>query len=445
MNFFWRELHRSHRFLAWLKGWMHRRFTRTGLAVLGALTVAAVLGTDTDNSVAYQAFTLLVFLLLLALLLSLRFKLRYTATRQLPRFATAGQTFGYRVRVNGLGAKALRGLTVMERPANPLPTFQEWLAQKRADSRKTRSFRVSPSRNPWLMARTKEAPLPPTVPGQEAEARIEVTPLRRGVLRLEGLALARPEPLGLMRALASVSLPQTVPVLPRRYPIPMLALPGTMKYQEGGVTQASNVGQSDEFVSLRDYRHGDPLRHIHWRSWAKAGKPIVKEFEDEFFVRHALVLDTFIDVPHSELFEEAVAVAASFACSVLTQESLLDLLFVGAQAYCFTAGRGLAHSTQLLEVLAGVRPCTDQPFRTLEPLVLNHITSTSGCVCVLLAWDGERQEFVRKLKLLGLPLLVLVLVDASQKTELDPGPLQDEIGSFHVLEVGKIEAGLARL
>jgi uncharacterized protein (DUF58 family) len=56
-----------------------------------------------------------------------------------------------------------------------------------------------------------------------------------------------------------------------------------MKYQQGGVALASNVGQSDEFVALRDYRQGDPLRHIHWRSWARAGKPVVKEFEDEFF------------------------------------------------------------------------------------------------------------------------------------------------------------------
>ena len=82
---------------------------------------------------------------------------------------------------------------------------------------------------------------------------------------------------------------------------------------------AANIGHSDEFVSLRDYRRGDPVRHIHWRSWAKTGMPIVKEFEDEFFVRHALVLDTFSDEPHSELLEEAVSVAASFACSVLTQ------------------------------------------------------------------------------------------------------------------------------
>ena len=31
-----------------------------------------------------------------------------------------------------------------------------------------------------------------------------------------------------------------------------------MKYQQGGVALAANVGRSEEFVSLRDYRRGDP-------------------------------------------------------------------------------------------------------------------------------------------------------------------------------------------
>ena len=180
-------------------------------------------------------------------------------------------------------------------------------------------------------------------------------------------------------------LPQTVLILPRRYPLPAIALPGTVKYQEGGVALAASVGQSEEYVALRDYRHGDPLRHIHWRSWARVGRPVVKEFEDEFFVRHALVLDTFTDHPHSEVFEEAVSVAASFACTLPTQESLLDLLFVGPQSYCFTAGRGVAHVEQMLEILASVRACADQPFRALEHLVLSHVEAVSGCICVLVA------------------------------------------------------------
>jgi uncharacterized protein (DUF58 family) len=273
---------------------------------------------------------------------------------------------------------------------------------------------------------------------------VEVLPLHRGILHFTGVTLARPDPLGLFRAFRRVAVPQTVLILPKRYPIPPIALPGALRYQEGGVALAANVGASEEFVALRDYRHGDPLRHIHWRSWAKTGKPIVKEFEDEFFVRHALVLDTFDDEPDSELLEEAVSVAASFACTVLTQESLLDLLFVGNQSYCFTAGRGLAQADQMLEILAAVRNCADKPFATLEHLVLNHIAAMSGCICVLQRWDEARQNFVQKLRALGIPLLVLVVVRPGGKKP-DAGPLRDDPENFHVLEIGRIGEELGKL
>jgi uncharacterized protein (DUF58 family) len=269
--------------------------------------------------------------------------------------------------------------------------------------------------------------------------------LRRGVLRFTSVTVACPDWLGLFRSFCRVSCPQTVLILPKRYPLPPIALPGQRKYQEGGVALAANIGCSEEFVSLRDYRHGDPLRHIHWRSWARTGKPIVKEFEDEFFMRHALVLDTFTDEPHSQVLEEAVSVAASFACTVLTQESLLDLLFVGHQSYCFTAGRGLGTADQMLEILASVQNCADRPFAALEHLVFNQLRVVSGCVCVLQQWDEPRRQFVRKLKALNVPVLVLVVVPPGGGISGAGGPLVAADGSLHVLEAGKISEGLSRL
>lgn len=306
-------------------------------------------------------------------------------------------------------------------------------------------FRRARGRDPFSQAMVKESRVPTLLSGGEAEVRIELVPSRRGVLRFVGATVARTDPLGLVRSFAKTLAPQTVLILPKRYPLSTAALPGVMKYQEGGVALASNVGRSEEFVSLRDYRYGDPLRKIHWRSWAKAGKPIVKECEDEFFVRHALILDTFTDRPHSEPFEEAVSVAASFACTLLTQESLLDLMFVGSETYCFTAGRGLAHIDQMLEILASVTVCRDRSFRALETAVLSHAGTVSGCVCVFLTWDAERQELARKLRMLGVPLRVLVVVASGANTALDPGPMRDSPEQFHVLEAGKVEQALARL
>ena len=426
--------------------WARRRFTLAGLCVAGGFVVAGAVGSDIENTVTYQAFALLLALLLQAFACSFFFRARFSATRSLPRFGTAGQPLQYSVRVKNLTAKNQTGLTLLEELADLRPAFSDWLAFQMAESRRVRPFRVSQRRrkNPFRLATVKEAEMPPMPPNGEAEVRVEIMPLRRGILHFAGVTLARPDPLGLFRSFIKVSAPQTTLILPKRYPIPPIALPGALRYQEGGVALAANIGRSEEFVSLREYRHGDPMRHIHWRSWAKVGKPIVKEFEDEFFVRHALVLDTFDEEPNSEILEEAVSVAASFACTILTQESLLDLLFVGNQSYCFTAGRGLAHAEQMLEILASVKNCADKKFETLEHLVIGHISAVSGCICVLQRWDDARKSFVKKLRTLNIPLLVLVVVGPGEKKP-DAGPMRDAPENFRVLEIGHIEEELAKL
>jgi uncharacterized protein (DUF58 family) len=442
-----RILYLFYRLFSGSKHRLFRRVTQTGFAVTGATVVAAMMGVDPDNTVGYQGFTLLFALLVVATAFTFYFRLRFSAVRLLPRFGTAGQPFSYRVAVRNRTSRPQTGLTLLDNLADPRPSFREWKALQLDDERHLRPFRISRRRrtNPFQLATVKEAAVPPIPAHQEVQAEVQLTPLRRGLLRFDALSLARTDPFGLFRTFVKLPLPQTVLILPKRYWLPSVALPGAMKYQQGGVALASNVGQSDEFVALREYRRGDPIRHIHWRSWAKVGKPIVKEFEDEFFVRHALVMDTFTERPHSDEFEEAVSVAASFACTVLTQESLLDLLFVGTEAYCFTAGRGLAHADQMLEILASVRPCPDRPFSSLETLVLNHASAVSGCICVLLAWDDVRRDLVRKLKALGLPVLVLVVFEKAPARPLDPGPMRDEPDRLHALEIGRIEEQLATL
>jgi uncharacterized protein (DUF58 family) len=447
MNLIFRILYRLYRLVSWFKYWVPRRFTRCGLGILVALAACAVMVPDTDNNLAYQAFTFLLVLLLISWCFCFFFKAQVAVERLLPRFGTAGSPLSYMLLVRNLTQRSQMGLTVLEDLADQRPGFKDWLAVQLADERRIRSFRFAHRRrrHQFKLASVNESSVPPLAPGRQAEAKIDLLPLRRGVLRLRGVTLARPDPLGLLRAFVKLPVPQQVLILPKRYPVPPVALPGAMKYQQGGVALAASVGQSEEFVSLREYRHGDPMRHIHWRSWAKAGKPVVKEFEDEFFVRHALVLDTFTDHPRGEAFEEAVAVAASFACTLQTQESLLDLLFVGTESYCFTAGRSLGNADQMLQILASVRACNDQPFSNLEHLVLNHVRLVSGCICILLAWDQPRREFVKKLRELGLPALVLVVLEPHQNRSIRPGPMSDQPGQFHVLEVGQIEQGLARL
>lgn len=428
-----------------------RRFTKAGVIVLLALVAAGVQGVDTSLSMAYQAFTLLLFLVVLAVVGTRFSRVRFQAQRKLPRFGSAGQPLSYHVTIRNLSRRRQEGLVLFEDLEPALPGYAEYLRTPEPEERQRNWLdrHYGYYRWMWLVEQRDQGRLPAQTlpalpPGGEGEVRCEFTPKRRGVLRFTGVTLGCPEPFNLFRSLKPAALPQNVLILPRRYPLPSFALPGSMKYQQGGVALAASVGESEEFVSLRDYRPGDPLRHIHWKSWARTGRPIVKEFQEEFFMRHALVLDTFTDRAFSPEFEEAVSVAASFAATVDTQDTLLDLMFVGSQAYCFTVGRGVAHTEQMLEILAGVEVCLDRPFNSLSELVLEHVAAVSGCICVLLSWDEARQDFVRRLDAMGIPLLVLVVTGAGAP-KLDPGPLRNQAGRFHQLEPGRVAEQLARL
>ena len=208
---------------------------------------------------------------------------------------------------------------------------------------------------------------------------------------------------------------------------------------------AAGVGEMEEFVALREYRRGDSLRRVHWRSTARLGELVVKEFQDEYLVRHALLLDTFCEASRDALFEQAVAIAASFACTVPDQDSLLDLLFVGPRAVCVTSGRGVGHTEQMLEVLAAVTPERENRFADLESLLLRHRIALSGCLLVLLDWDEPRRALVRRIKALQLPCWVLLLVPAGASSGFDAGPPEDQPDRLILLEHGRIREGLQQL
>src|SRR2546425_11794050 len=100
-----RLLYRFYRLVSGVRYWAAKRFRRAGWFVLCALIAAGIMGLDTENSVAYQGFTLLLLLLLVAVAFSWFFRARFSATRLLPRFGTVDHPMDYTVIVQNLTPK----------------------------------------------------------------------------------------------------------------------------------------------------------------------------------------------------------------------------------------------------------------------------------------------------------------------------------------------------
>jgi uncharacterized protein (DUF58 family) len=444
-------LHKNYRFSSALKYWVQRKFTPAGALMIAAALLTGGIGVDTNQAIAYQTFALLWCLLLVSAIWSLFRPPRFRAVRFLPRVGTAGQPLHYRISVINPGDRLENSVIVTEDFGDPRPTYAEFANNPEPGERRRnpfdRFFRFY--RWMWLMAGKQVATsvpvkLPPLRPGRALETEMRLLPKHRGHLRLEGMLFSISDPFGLCRSYSQCSAPDTILILPKRYALPTLSIGGAAQYQPGGVSLASSVGESDEFLSVREYRRGDPLRHIHWKSTSKTGKLIVKEFQREYLVRQALILDTFLEEANSPVFEEAVSIAASFALELNSQDSLLDLLFVGPRAFSITAGQGVAQVSHMLEILASVQPCTKAKFGQLEEIVLRQIALVSGAVCIFLKWDEDRKSLVEQIDSLGIPQLILILKKSGEKDSVIKLE-RSRFARIAVIDSGKVQEDLTKL
>src|SRR6185369_2412822 len=139
------------------------------------------------RSMSYQLFTLLLAAIALAAPFAFRFRPRIAIERKLPRLATAGVPFGYRIVMRNQSPAAQRGLLLRDNFADPRPTYVQFRSAVKAD---WSLFRRPTLFDIWrrLIAANGSVALDERtvdeLPAARAlELNAEVKPQRRGVLR----------------------------------------------------------------------------------------------------------------------------------------------------------------------------------------------------------------------------------------------------------------------
>ena len=412
-----------------LNFWIARRLGPAGMSICLLMIATSFIAMSQPRDSAYQILSLTLALSGIGLVWALFRRARAGVVRHLPRYGTAGTTLRYQAEVRNLGGKGLAGVSLIETPPDPRPSLGVFAreAEPGEDERNAFDRFFAYYRWHWQVQRRRVfdggRSLDGFSVGRGTTMRVmmEITPRKRGVIALGDMRMILPDPLGLFQSCARLDgASNTLVVLPRRYPLPPVELPGGAIHRIGSEANTNSVGTNGEFVGLRDYRQGDPMRLIHWKSWARTGRPIVKELEDTHYPRHGLVIDTFAGGTQDAAFEELVSVAASFTSGIDTRESLLDLMFVEGKAHRVTVGRGVERAEKMLEVLAGVALTESNEFSELATLVKSHDSDLASCLVLLLGWDERRAAFLADLRSGGL-LCVPVVVGFGEKPAGAPG------------------------
>jgi uncharacterized protein (DUF58 family) len=249
--------------------------------------------------------------------------------------------------------------------------------------------------------------------GRSVELTAEFQAMKRGRYLLRGPSVRSTDPLRLATTRATAEDDQVLLVYPRYYSMEEFTVPLGRRYQPGGIPLSSSTGDAIEFVGTREYRQGDPVKNIHWKSWARRGEPVVKEFEEEYFCRIAIILDTFLPKRPSpaelSAFESAISVVASIADHFSRGEYIVDILAAGPDIYEVSAGRSLAYLENILDVLSCLDPCGQPPFEGIGPALFDKLAQITTVVAVLLDWDAPRENFLRRVKSLGTSVRAIIV------------------------------------
>jgi hypothetical protein len=182
---------------------------------------------------------------------------------------------------------------------------------------------ILPSRIELAVGKATAQFLVPRLKAAETHEELFAVPTkRRAVLVVGPVRSVRDDPLSLMRRQVTWAKAQELYVHPRTARLDEAAS-GFLRDLEG--TPSSDLSSSDiAFHALRDYSPGDDRRHVHWRTTARTGKLMVRQFEETRRSHVVVALDNLAEHYATEdEFELAVSVAASISAQTLREEKEL--------------------------------------------------------------------------------------------------------------------------
>lgn len=264
-------------------------------------------------------------------------------------------------------------------------------------------------------------------PGEEAEELFAIPTHRRGVVSVGPVSVVRGDPLGLFERAHRRDDPIDLFVHPRTIVFDGQSL-GFLRDLDG--LPASDLSRDDvSFHALNEYQPGDDLRRVHWRSSARTGVLMVRQYEETRRSHFVIGLSRAAnEYAEADEFELAISLAGSVGLRAIRDSQHVELR---------VQGRALPSGTgkQLLDSLSGVEEgrAKEGGLATLAGTVAAHMPLSS--VVVLVGGSRTSPEELRA-ACARLPYGSRVLAIVA---DLGEAPSLRRIGEADVITVGALE------
>ena len=178
---------------------------------------------------------------------------------------------------------------------------------------------------------------------------------KRGVYKLGPVRVSNTDAFGLFKRDRDFGEQEDIIVYPRTYDLSDFELPPGYLTGESSARRRSH-DLTPHAASVREYAFGDSLSRIHWRTTARAGRLMSKEFELGMASDVWVLVDLHREIQAGDLEEStdeyAVSIAASLAQKYIRAQLPVGLLAYGDERYLLPADTGAGQYERIMEYLA---------------------------------------------------------------------------------------------
>jgi uncharacterized protein (DUF58 family) len=207
------------------------------------------------------------------------------------------------------------------------------------------------------------------------------TALPRGIYHKAGLTLSSGAPFGVWYRKRTTEAGAGLTVYPIFEEIPTFPILEALSSPSETVHERRSAGTGYDYLGIRDYRPGDSLRAVHWRSSARRGELVVKEFEEEIATPVSLLIDLKDGTPAGRAGDSSLDAAARVAATLAN--------------YCLKAGHPLRLFAQDKESVAKIeRPGFYPALEWLAGLEANGSLDAAQLVEEAIPFIGQRTTAV---------------------------------------------------
>ena len=233
------------------------------------------------------------------------------------------------------------------------------------------------------------------------------------------------DPLGLHRDPGEISgeLTATVSVLPYVKDVTNLEARQVVPKVYPGTFLVKQVGNSNQFWSIRDYVKGDAYKTINWKASARKRKLLVNENEKESTCDVVIILDgrivNAVGTIRDNPFEYAMKGGAGIASFLLTRGNDVGLVIYSSKIGIILPKGGQSQMDTINTYLTKVLPSGNLPMKFAMDVAKDYIPPKSTIIVFsTLMYDSTIVVTVRNLVSKGNRVIVVVLSSCEFETSM---------------------------